>query len=39
MVEYVVLITLIVGLVASAMLAVVATIWDKLVHVSVQLGS
>jgi hypothetical protein len=39
MVEYVVLITLIVGLIGAAMAAVVATIWTKLSHVTVQLGS
>jgi Flp pilus assembly pilin Flp len=39
MVEYVVLITLIVGLVGAAMVAVISTIWTKLSNVTTQIGS
>jgi hypothetical protein len=39
MVEYVVLITLIVGLVGAAMVALIATVWDKLDNVTTQIGS
>jgi hypothetical protein len=39
MVEYIVLVTLIVGLVGAAMAAVVSTIWEKLRTVSVQLDT
>jgi hypothetical protein len=39
MVEYVVLVVLLLGLVATALLALTGTIWSKLQNVNVDLGS
>lgn len=39
MVEYIILVTLVVGLVGAALLTLINTIWGKLEDVNVQIGS